>query len=477
MERTIRLATASRYDLVLVIRQLQRTNATQQETIAHLQAEQAEQQRRTAELQASNAALAQRLAELERQVQQQQPQAQRFPGHQPKRSPQRAKAPLPHQRRSHGFARRRSAQPDQVVTPAVEQCPTCATPLRGGWVKRRRQVLDLPPVRVQVVEHQYLERECPQCRRRWTPPAVQPEGVVGQDRLGVHLLALVATLREVGRLPLATIAWLLATLYGLELSVGALAGVLQRVATRGEAELRRIQAAVQGSAVVHGDETGWRENGHNGYVWSFSTVGAVVYAYGRRTKEMVDQALGTEFAGVLVTDFYAAYDHYPGRHQRCWVHLLRDIHDLRLRHPADATVATWAREVRQVYDRAKELAAQGGTERQRLQHREEMERALAAVVAPWAEREDAPQRVLSQRMLKYLSEVFTFVELPGVPSDNNAAERRMRPVVTERKISGGTRSGLGTSVRITLASLFGTWRLRGLNPFEACRQLLLPPQL
>ena len=66
---------------------------------------------------------------------------------------------------------------------------------------------------------------------------------------------------------------------------------------------------------------------------------------------------------------------------------------------------------------------------------------------------------------------------PDVPSDNNPAERSLRHVVISRKISGGTRSEQGTESKMTLASIFGTWRARGLNPLAACRQLLTSPQV
>ena len=72
---------------------------------------------------------------------------------------------------------------------------------------------------------------------------------------------------------------------------------------------------------------------------------------------------------------------------------------------------------------------------------------------------------------------FVFVAEPAVPSDNNAAERSLRHLVISRKISGGTRSERGTDSKMTLASLFGTWRVQGLNPLDACRQLLACPQL
>ena len=66
---------------------------------------------------------------------------------------------------------------------------------------------------------------------------------------------------------------------------------------------------------------------------------------------------------------------------------------------------------------------------------------------------------------------------PDVPADNNAAEPSLRHLVISRKVSGGTRSERGTESKMTLASVFGTWRAQGLNPLVACRQLLISPQL
>ena len=66
---------------------------------------------------------------------------------------------------------------------------------------------------------------------------------------------------------------------------------------------------------------------------------------------------------------------------------------------------------------------------------------------------------------------------PTVPSDNNPAERSLRHLVISRKVRGGTRSERGTESKMTLASIFGTWRAQGLNPLAACRQLLVSPLL
>ena len=249
--------------------------------------------------------------------------------------------------------------------------------------------------------------------------------------------------------------------------------MLDGVARRAAPAVEAIRDRIRTSAVVHGDETGWRENGKNGYVWTFSTPTDCLFLRAGRGKGVVDDVLGPDFQGVLVSDFYAAYDHYAGLHQRCWAHLLREIHHLREAYPEDAALTTWAQAVRTVFDRGKAVTGDASV-RQRA-HRQLTE-ALAAACRPFSSQESpAVQARLSRRIFRYLSELLTFVQDPAVPADNNAAERSLRHLVVQRKISGGTRSPQGTTTTMTLASLFATWRLRGDNPFFACRQLLTSP--
>jgi transposase len=271
------------------------------------------------------------------------------------------------------------------------------------------------------------------------------------------------------------VQWYLRTVHRLHLSVGAIVGASHRVAAAGQGAVAAIREQIRGSPAVQADETGWRENGTNGYVWSFSTPTAAYFTHGSREGVMVDTVLGEAFTGVLGSDFYAGYHHYPGEHQRCWVHLLRDIHDLRVLYPMDRAVARWAEAVRRVYDRAKAFARDDPRERRRMRGR--CEQALAQVCRGPAADPSAAHGRLSRRILRHRSELFVFVANPEVPADNNGAERSVRHLVTSRKISGGTRSPGGTRTKMTLATLFGTWRLQGRDPLLACFETLLSPQL
>ncbi len=250
---------------------------------------------------------------------------------------------------------------------------------------------------------------------------------------------------------------------------------IHQTAQQAQLVVAGIVDRIRASPVVHADETGWREDGHNGYVWTFSTPTQRYFLRRGRNKEVVDESLGDTFSGVLVSDFYAAYHHYDGPKQRCWVHLLRDIHDLKALYPKDQKLAQWADAVHEIYDRAK-ASTHPQTKRRRTAQLV-LERQLLAICQPFSDDSSAAQAKLCRRIERHIGELFVFVAVPQVPSDNNAAERRLRHLVISRKVSGGTRSERGSSSKMTLASLFGTWRAQGLNPLAACQQLLSSPQL
>jgi transposase len=295
------------------------------------------------------------------------------------------------------------------------------------------------------------------------------------------LVALIATLREEARLPYRGIQRLLSSLYDLDLSVGGLRGAVRQVAQAGQPTLAAIQAAIAASPAVNVDETGWREQGRNGYVWTASTPAACRFIYGGRGKQMLARLLGDSPTGVLVSDFYAVYDGYAGVQQKCWAHLLRDIHELRVAAVGNRDVTVWAEAVGALYAAAQaqvhELAALPAEAVERQVARRRLMAELLEVCQPALEDETAPQALLCRRIAKQIDALFVFVLDPAVAATNNAAERSLRHLVVSRKISGGTRSRDGTEDKLALASLFTTWRLRGLNPYHACRDLLISPQL
>ena len=147
---------------------------------------------------------------------------------------------------------------------------------------------------------------------------------------------------------------------------------------------------------------------------------------------------------------------------------------LKVLYPEDAGLVRWAQGAQRLYAKAVGWAAAGGcSSREQLT----LERRLLGLCRPFLEDPLAVQGKLCRRIERHIKELFVFVSHPETPPDNNAAERSLRHLVISRKISGGARSEAGSDSKMTLSSLFGTWRARGLNPLLECRRLLVSPQL
>lgn len=377
-------------------------------------------------------------------------------------------------KRAESFSRKRQV-PTEVVYHAVDTCPDCHRKLSGGWEHDRRQVVDLPDARIRVRDNVRIARRCGICGKRWIPKLELSGQVVDKCSFGVGLMSVIAAMSAVCRMPYRTIQRMLGLLYGVKISVGEIVGVLHKVSEHGEAAYEGLLGEIRGSPVVNADETGWREDGVNGYIWSFSTPNAKYFLYDHsRGSKVVKEVLCEEFEGALVTDFYAGYNVYEGVKQRCWVHLLRDLKELASKYAWDKNVRRWVKAVKRVYYRAKKVADSNCSQRQRVRWRQVFEEQLLALAMPYLSEADAPQRVLSKRIDGFLGELFTFVDTPGVPSENNAAERAVRPAVIARKISGGTRSPKGSVTKMRLMSLFQTWSLQNIDPVNACKALLTP---
>lgn len=398
-----------------------------------------------------------------------------------KKPPEGEKKPRKKRDPKHNRARRRE-KPTRIVEHRISTCPRCSSRLGGVSVARRRQVIELPPPPpIEVTEHVVYHGWCSQCGTWREAPLDVSQEVIGQGRMGVKLTSVIAYLRTVMRLPVRQIQTYLATLHGLKISSGEIVDLLHRVKGQLHSLVAALKQQIRASPAVQADETGWREDGKNGYIWSVSTPSIRYYEYHHsRGSEVVKQLLGESFEGVLGSDFYASYNIYQGLHQRCWVHLLRDGHDLKEQYPDDAALQRWFSQLKALYERACTYAGPEPTlppakqQAARRQQQHAFEQELMQLCAPYVGT-SAPMHTLCERVERFLPELFVFVARPEVPADNNLAERSVRPLVIARKISGGSRSPNGSDTRMDLFSLFGTWAAQGLNPFFQCLAALSQP--
>jgi len=377
---------------------------------------------------------------------------------------------------------RRREEPTRCEVHQVATCPDCGRALTRPRLRYTRQVIEIPPPPpVEVIDHQVWASYCPHCQAWHTPKLDLHDQVVGQGRLGVRLASLIAALRYQARLPFATIQALLADLWGVRLSHGGIIGVLQRLRQAVDPAVQALRGQARASPVLHMDETTWRENGDNGYIWEMATGGphpVRLYVYDdSRAGAVVTALLGGQFHGVLVCDFYCGYNGYAGVIQRCWVHLLRDLRELAAAHPAERSVQGWVGAVIRLYRAGKEWLRRypAASLAARAAAYAKLVGRIKELGLQYAQAGEHPCHTLAQRIMRHLEELFQYVRLPGVPADNNLAEQGVRGVVVARKISGGSRSAGGTTTQMGLASLVATWLARGQSPFAELFALLRSP--
>lgn len=343
-------------------------------------------------------------------------------------------------------------------------CPKCHTQL--SEVKSHDRVVeDFVPARRLVSCYHTTSGYCPSCRERiesrdsQQPPA--PPGVdLPQSQLGINSLATVVLLRMQYRLPYRQIAQLFLDLPGLSISAGGVAQQIQRIARWQEGKYDRLKTLVRASPCVHMDETGWRIDGENYWLWTMLSEKATLYHMDKsRGGKVAGALLGENFTGTLISDFYAAYGRIECAKQKCLVHLLRELKETAGKHPAFASGRFYQRCRRLVKEmlllkRKKGAIPPGSYEaRGRKLERRVVELARGPDEAGWKE---THARRIAKRFKKHPEELTRFLWHEEVEGSNNAAERALRPAVVARKISGGSRSEQGAKATAILMSVLRT---------------------
>jgi transposase len=355
-------------------------------------------------------------------------------------------------------------------------CPDCCTQLLDVE-HHERLVEDLIPAKIVTTCYHTTSGYCPCCRKyvesrgEDQPPAAD----LPHAQLGINALATAAVMRVCYRLPLRQISSLLAQLPGLRVCPGAIVKQIKRLSNWLRSEYDAIKLALRAADVVHADETGWRINGKNGYLWTLTDAQRTLYHVDRTRKgKVIRKLLGKGFAaggGTLVTDFFSAYNRVGGSQQKCLVHLLRELRDTIARREELSSHAFFTRCKRLVQDmltlkdRRQDLAP--GTYKRKVRQLEKQLDDLGR--SQW---NDPDADRLSARLLRHHDQLTTFLHRPEVDGTNNAAERALRPAVVMRKITGGSRSRSGARAWAILASIMRSAQQQNQNVMEFTKTLL-----
>lgn len=376
--------------------------------------------------------------------------------------------------------------PDSVVVHRPKHCEACHFDLcqQAGTLKERRQVHDVPELRLAVQEHQIEEICCPACQH--LTRGTFPVGVDAPAQYGRRVQAMAVYLSQFQLLPLERTCEALEDLYRCQVSQASVLSWIAKAARQLEPTIEHLKALLLAGSLQHADETGIRIKGLLHWVHVNATRWLTVYSWHRkRGKEALD-AIGiwSRFRGRAMHDRWMSYDQYPCAHSLCGAHLLRDCV-----YVAEQEKQPWAQEM---FDHlltmskaAEQWRTQGATSIPTAVRDPLIAQYFAILASGFAahtaqappmstpmpkktgrKKQDASKNLLDA-LLKRAEQVLCFLDDLGVPFTNNLAERDLRMIKVQQKISGTFRSTQGATAFCVIRSYLSTMRKQGRSLLEA----------
>jgi transposase len=362
-----------------------------------------------------------------------------------------------------GGGRKLACDPDEAVTAKAVICMHCQAGLAEDdqVLHARYDRIDLPPVRPVVTRVERYAGHCPCCGGITVAPV--PEGMEQGSPFSTNIAALAIYLRFTHAISYQRLTRLFLHLFGLRISEGALDAMLQRAKPCFDNEVLAILARLRRSRIVCSDETSVRVDGRTHWNWVFQNDQVVIHVIrNSRAASVVTEVMAGHRPSIWVSDLYSAQQGHADLWQVCLAHQLRDC-----KYAIEAGDAIFAPRMKALLLRAVVLARRrkelAGSTRRTYQCR--LDRELDAIMALAPTNRHGKR--LRKRYGKMRSHLFTFLEHPDVPPDNNGSERELRPTATYRKVTGGFRSDWGADLFAAVRSVIGTAARRGADAFQA----------
>lgn len=379
---------------------------------------------------------------------------------------------------------------DEVKVHAPEECQSCGISLQDVDVVERdvRQVHDLEPMRLQVIEHQVEVKCCPQCQT--LNHGVFPADVNSAVQYGAGIKGLMVYLSEYQLLPSERICQLLSDVFDCSVSEGTLYNSRERCFEQLEMVEAAMMEGMQQAGVGHFDETGVHINGKLWWLHVASTEILTYYFIHPKRGKVAMEAMEVlpQFEGISVHDGWSSYAQYDCDHALCNAHHLRELCFIseRYQQPWAEDMITLLLEIKHQVEQA-QVQGDSTLSPKAVQQFESRYQALIvtglALNPPLVPLPDAPKsrgrpkqspaKNLLARLHQHQAQVLAFMHDFRVPFDNNQAERDLRMMKLKQKISGGFRSAAGAQMFCRIRGYLSTLTKQGLNVLDALRQVFM----
>ena len=392
----------------------------------------------------------------------------RHDGDQPKRG-----APAGHR----GNSRRRPEVISEFIDIYPEKCDHCDGEVTGYPNHFDEHVTEDIEIRKKVTCYRFHYGYCRQCKK---VVYSKKEGVPANDRIGTEARAIGGYMRRLG-VTYGKTARLFKDVFDLDLTRPSFLSFNTEQAQNGAPLYEGIKQSIRHSPSVNVDETGWRDDGNPIWLWVFATKDAVLYHFDKsRGGKVVIEILGKKYEGVLISDFFSAYNAIEAKaKQRCLAHFLREIKKVQEKNefPPDSVDGIFCSELKMVlkqvidvWNRHREGTA-GPDDLDQMKDWATLK--LVELLLLPLEHKDTQR--LRGRIIRHNQELFIFLDNPSIEPTNNRAERQLRPMVIKRKLTFGNRSDSGASNEAVIMSIVETGVLNGVEPLDIFRALSEKP--
>jgi len=352
-------------------------------------------------------------------------------------------------------SRNRPEHIDDTITVDQKECNICGTKLSKPTDSYTRIVEDVIPTKVIATQYTIVRRYCKNCKKQISGNI---HTALPNERFGIRLMVLIISLKTIG-LSYGKISHLLQMLYSLHITDSTINHTVSITSQAFGSRYHAMIAELKNESNIHGDETGWRVNGANYWLWAFVSKWTVIYEIDKSRGASVPKRILDGYNGNITSDSWSAWNHVGKTHQRCHIHYIREINDtIQYKNPGPE-FTVFARQLKRIiYD--SHSAAKIKSKFQRIHAKKNLERRISNLISKKYTEKNCIRFVKRIRREKKM--LFTFL-ITGTDSHNNTAERAIRPNVIIRKITNGHRTIHGADSHKVLMSVKETCRLRELN--------------
>lgn len=375
-----------------------------------------------------------------------------------------------------GWFRRKPKKIDRVEEIKLSVCPECGSTEITECKQVEQHIQEdiiLPKLEVTLFrKHKYY---CRGCKRIVTAKAT---GELAKSYIGPRTKALAVFLKYAVKISDRDIKNIFVKLFGLKIVPSAIADFRTQFTKQAEPIYQSLLEALKQSSFVHMDETGWNINGKLHWLWKLSNKKICLSHIDKsRGQQVVENLLGKDYAGVIISDFLSAYNKITSKaKQRCLIHILRDLKKVIKYWQDDPEVLSYCRKLKCLFEQAIELHRQYKDK----QWNEAYYRKRLLITQRLRDFSfpNPNKRILQRfvkRLIRHKDELFTFLYTKEIDYHNNHIEQQMRPDVIFRKITFQNRSLKGAQNHNVLRSILQTAKLNKLDPIKTLEKILLSP--